>query len=77
MKLSGNASNGANAGVTYTNLNNASSNDNVNISGQLSLCKMILKNIKTLPLGKTQITPLKVLVGKPKILRSISRLGKA
>jgi len=36
-KLSGNANNGTNAGVTYWNMNNSSSNDNVNISSQLSL----------------------------------------
>jgi len=36
-KLSGNANNGANAGFFYWNLNNTSSNDNVNIRSQLSL----------------------------------------
>jgi len=36
-KLSGNANNGTNAGTFYWNLNNTSSNDNVNISAQLSL----------------------------------------
>ena len=36
-KLSGNANNDLNAGVTYWNLNNASANDNINIGSQLSL----------------------------------------
>lgn len=36
-KLSGNATNTANAGVFYWNLNNTSSNDNVNIESQVSL----------------------------------------
>ena len=36
-KLSGNANNAANAGAFYWNLNNTSSNDNVNISSQLCL----------------------------------------
>jgi len=36
-KLGGNTNNTLNAGVTYWNLNNASTNDNINIGGQLSL----------------------------------------
>ena len=36
-KLSGNANNDLNAGVTYWDLNNASANDNINIGSQLSL----------------------------------------
>jgi len=50
-KLSGNANNGLNAGVTYWNLNNAAANDNINIGSQLSLFYG-LKNIESLPLGK-------------------------
>ena len=44
-KLSGNANNGANAGMFYWNLNNDSGNLNQNIGSQISLFKMILYSI--------------------------------
>jgi len=37
LLLGSNANNGSTAGVFYVNANNASSNDNVNIGGQLCL----------------------------------------
>jgi len=70
--LGGNANNGANAGVTYWNLNNSSGNDNANISGQLSL--LYFKGYKNHASWQNINNALQVLVGKPKILRQISRL---
>jgi len=61
VKLGSNANNSGNTEAAYWNANNTSSNDNINISAQISLYN--LKDIKTMPLGKTQITPHKVLVG--------------
>ncbi len=49
--LGRNTNNGTNAGVTYWNANNDSTNDNINIGSRLSLYD--LKDIKTMPLGKT------------------------
>lgn len=37
LLVSGNANNGTNAGVLYTNTNNAASNTNTNIGGQLDV----------------------------------------
>lgn len=55
MKLSGNANNSGNTEAFYTNLNNSSGNINQNISSQLSLLNKVFVDIKTMPLGKTQI----------------------
>ena len=41
VKLGGNTNNGANAGVTYLNADNASSNLNRNISSHLSCFKVL------------------------------------
>jgi hypothetical protein len=54
--VGGNANNDANAGLVYSNANNALSNTNANISSHLSFkgknIAVKCKPIQTLPLGK-------------------------
>ena len=55
-KLSGNANNGTNAGTFYWNLNNTSSNVNVNISSQLNLFQKVIKFYNIIILASWQNT---------------------
>ena len=61
VQVGSNANNSANTGAFYMNANNTSSNDNVNISGQLALIQTL--GIETIPLGKTNNNVSQVLVG--------------
>ena len=55
-KLGRNTNNGLNAGVTYWNVNNSSSNRNRNIASHLALRALLIysEDHRTMPLGKTQ-----------------------
>ena len=53
VKLSRNANNSGNTEAFYVNANNTASNLNQNIGSQSDLFGFNLKDIKTLPLGKT------------------------
>jgi hypothetical protein len=71
--VGGNANNGANAGPWNANSNNSSANTNTNIGRQLSLCQQDCKASSTVPLGKKQRRPHKVLVLAGKAPGRISR----
>ena len=70
--FSGNANNGANAGLAYANSNNTPSNSNTNIGSHLCLKRIFWRpkgqkdmGIAALPLGKKFQVTRKVLVGTP------------